>query len=207
MTFPLTLGGHTFRTPAALGAAVQADIEAGGGTLAPNTTPTRWLLDRRAASELPDALLTGLAAALIRSGGPGAVAEGARLALALDSAPLGELLGLAITARDLGVLLHPDPFATDRSVEDTVLDAWSRLADAADPAVRGPLLEHLRNAGLPHRELTILLAHGTDEELTRWLPAILAEAPDERLLATLGEALEGPGGERLRRHVDASTPP
>ncbi len=188
MSFPLEIGGRVLVDPPALAAAVTADAEAGGGTVVPGDPPAVWLMQLVSAGALSPELAVGLSAALLQSLIPAAIAEGARLAVATGDPRLAEITRLALAAKDVGLLFHPDPGApTGGSVEDALLGAAVALSDLSDGSVRAELLERLRHAGLRDLELTVLATHGTAGEVGRWLPALLAEVPatsTESLLAT-----------------------
>lgn len=172
--------------PPALAALVRKDAAGQGGTVVPGKRPAEWLMDLVSEGALDRRLAVGLAAALLQHPEVVTLCEGARLSIRLQEAVLGNVLLRALAAHDMGLLLQSDPHTPESSVEDTLLAAAAATADLADPAVRRPLLERLRHAGLPGLELPILCSHGDEEDLAFWLPAVLAEGlgeAEERLLA------------------------
>ena len=102
------------------------------------------------------------------------------------------MLPLALEGHDMGLLLVPDPLDPDHTVEDTLLRSWAALADLDTHC--GPLLTHLRQAGLTRLELEVLCHHGSDEELVAWLPAVLRDGlpEDLSLLASVRSRGEAP---------------
>lgn len=194
MPFPLTLAGRTISTPPQLASFVISDAQAGGGTVVPGQVPSRWVMDLVRAGQLEEPLAVGLAAALLRTEQPGALTEGARLAGQLKHPRLADMLAAAVSSHDVGLLLHPDPVVAGASVEDALLRAWANVADLARPDVRGSMLERLRNAGLTDVEVRVLGAHGTPEEIRRWLPAVFAEGAPRGVGEGLSTALSR-GGE------------
>lgn len=183
MTFPLTIGGQTVSDPPGLAALVRADAAAGGIVLA-GQRPRGWVRALVDKGLLPAQLAVGLVAALLQDDAPPTLVECAHLARSLGDERLGAVLLSAVEAHDVAVLLVPGE--EGRSVEDVLLLAAAELVDATDPALRVPLLDRLRHAGLTAAELGVLARGGSPEEVRTWLPAILQEdLPDASALALL----------------------
>lgn len=176
MQLPLTVGIVSFTSAAALGAAALRDAGAGGGVLVEGEGPEVWVLRLVSEGLLSQDEAVALAGHLVGSESP-ATAAGARLAEALGSPVLAQVLDLALGTLDLGVLHAVDPGVPGASVEDALLHAWGRLADLTDAPTRVRLLQRLRHAGLADAELVVLLHHGSPAEIEAWLPAILEEGP------------------------------
>ncbi|MCA9488831.1 MAG: hypothetical protein KC621_02890 [Myxococcales bacterium] len=187
MPFPLIVGDRSFEDPAALAAFVREE------SLAP-TLPDRpcdWVPELVRQGVLEERLATALSAAFLQHEEAATICEGARLAVRLRDPVLGPILMRALLEHDTAVLLQPDPAEADRSVEDTLLHAAPRVVDLADPDLRRPLLEALRNAGLPEEEVPVLARHGDAVDLRQWLPAVLAEGLSEEHRALLEERARG----------------
>lgn len=175
MSFPLRIAGRRIGAGQELVSLFVADARARGDTVVPGQAPHAWILGLVDAGQLPREVVSALAAVLLNSGAAPAVAEAARLAVALGTAECRALFPAAVDAQDTSVLLHADPFVPGSSVEDALLRAWASLARADDPAVRADLLDRLRNAGLPAVEAEVLARYGTPEELRAGVEQILAE--------------------------------
>lgn len=182
MPFPLTFAERTFDAPPDLAGAALDDIENGGGTVVSGENPSDWIATLAARGPEERRVAVALCAAFLQSRRPGAVAEGSRLALALQHADLGALLPFALDGHDLGLLLHADPLNPEQSVEESLLRAWAGLANLSDAEDRARLLARLRHASLPQLEMTVLASHGSAAEIRRWLPAVLSDgAPDQAI--------------------------
>lgn len=179
MSFPLRIGDRLIPDPPSLARAVREDAGAGGGRVLPNQRPRDWVPELVAAKLIPGSLAVALVAALLQDPSPATLVECTYLARALDGRDLGVLLAKAVEAHDVGVLLVAAPGEDGRSVEDMLLLAAANLADVSDMAVRGPLLERLRNAGLTSAELAVLSRGGSAEEIRTWLPSILLEEVED----------------------------
>lgn len=195
MPFPLVVGARTYATAPAFAAAVTDDARAGGGTVVPGRLPSRWVVELVRAGSLEADVAVGLAAALLRSRDAAAVCEGARLAAQLRDPKLGEMLPVALTGHDTGMLLHADPVMPGQSVEDALLRAWAQVADLSDATNRGALLGRLRHAGLSEVEAHVLATHGTADELRRWLPVVLIEGLPRGAADSLAHGLRRGGAE------------
>jgi hypothetical protein len=191
MSFPLTIGDRVVPDPPSMAALVRSDSGAVSGTVVPGRRPADWVAELVRDGRFEKRLAVGLAAALIQNPEAVTVAEGARLAQALGEPVLATLLRRALDGHDPAVLFAADPGAPGSSVEDALLAAICALADATDPAVRGPLLERLRNAGLRDLEIPLLLRFGDADELRTWLPAVLTEGVGEDHLVLLTAAMAG----------------
>lgn len=187
MPFPLTFGERSFADPAALAAFVRE--EALSPTL--SQRPCDWVPTLVRDGALEARLATALSAAFLQHPEPATICEGARLAVRLGDPVLGPILMRALGEHDTALLLQPDPADADRSVEDTLLHAAPRVVDLADPQMRRPLLEALRNAGLPDEEIGVLARHGDAADLRQWLPAVLAEGLSDEHRALLEERARG----------------
>jgi hypothetical protein len=194
MPFPFQFAGHTFHSAPEFAKAVVADIDAGGGKLVPDRRPSQWVIDIAKMGDKPKTLVVALAAALLQSDRPDAVAEAARMVTQLGSRELWDLLPLALDGHDVGLLLHADRFYPDQSVEDALLAALVIVGNLAASDVRKSVMERLRRAGLPGEELAILLQYGSVEEISVWLPAILVEGVPEGSRGQLVNALAGDPG-------------
>lgn len=174
MPFPLRIAGQKIASARELGALFVADAHANGNGVFEGEPPHVWVgrLVNKGAIDLDVAF--ALVALILASRDPAAVAEAARLGARLPPKLLQSLFPAAIDAQDTGVLLHPDPFLPSRSVEDALLTAWAATAPD-DLAVRAPLIERLRNAGLPDLEVALLVRHGTPEEIRTTLPLVFIE--------------------------------
>lgn len=179
MPFPLTIARRRIADPRSLATLVVGDAEAGGGQVVPGQLPSAWVYALVRAGQLEAPLAVALAAALLRSGRPGAVAAGARLSALLQDPELHQLFVHALDGLDIGVLLTADPCSQGTSVEDALLRAWVAVAPLRDDAVRADLLDRLRRAGLHDLELSVLCSHGSPEELRQWLPAALTGEPTQ----------------------------
>lgn len=181
MTFPLDIAGRTFATAPELAQAVLRDARAGGGTVVSGERPSIWLAGAVRSGALSEALARGLIGALVQQGEPAGLVEAARLAANLDLGDVGPLLGAALDALDVGVLLKPVPGEGQSSVEDVVLRSWAALASSDDPEQLRRLLTGLRGAGLRSLELRAVLSHADASVIEELLPDILAEEllPDE----------------------------
>lgn len=195
MPFPLRIGDRVVASPPELASLALADAAGPGGTLVPGQRPARWVADLVATGALEAKLAIGLGAALIQHPNPVAVAEGARLAVALHPSPLGDMVVLALDAHDAGLLLQVDPAGDGASVEDSLLRSAVKVARLSEPFLRDRVLTRLRHAGLPDLELQVLAEHGSLSELQTWIPALLEEPlGDEgidRLRARVGRGDEG----------------
>ena len=190
MAFPLNVGDRTVADPPALATLVRDDCGAVSGTVVAGSRPNQWIPGLVAEGRLERRLAVGLAAALMQNPEPGTVCEGARLAVRLGERVLGGVLIRALTSHDTALLMQVDPGGHGESVEDTLLLLAPTLADLDDAAIRGALLERLRNAGLPALELRILCDHGDAEELRIWLPAVLVEELGDDEVAALRRRLD-----------------
>ena len=188
MPFPLRLAGQKIANARDLGALFVADAHAGGNTVFGDEAPHAWMsrLVDKGAIDLDVAI--ALVALVLASRDPAAVAEAARLGTKLPPELLQSLFPAAIDAQDTGVLLHPDPFMPNRSVEDALLAAWAATAPD-DLVVRGPLIERLRNAGLPDLEVAVLARHGTPDEIKQTLPLVFIEGVPAGTAEALGPIL------------------
>jgi hypothetical protein len=175
MSFPLQVGSLVIPDPPALAALVRRDASTGGGTVVPGMRPAQWVMELVSRGTLERRLAIGLAAALIQHPEPVTVCEGARLSANLGEGVLGAVVLRALAGHDMALLLQTDPQFPDSSVEDTLLMAATHICPLSDPQIRRPLLERLRNAGLPALEIPVLCGHGDAEDLAFWLPAVLAE--------------------------------
>jgi hypothetical protein len=196
MSFPLQVGSVLVPDPPALAALVRRDASPGGGTVVPGLRPAQWVMELVTSGALERRLAIGLAAALIQHPEPVTVCEGARLSANLGEGVLGAVVLRALAGHDMALLLQTDPQFPDSSVEDTLLGAATRICQLSDPQVRRPLLERLRNAGLPALEIPVLCAHGDLEDLAFWLPAVLAEGVSEREMWLVAD--------RIRRDPEAA---
>lgn len=188
MPFPLRLAGKKIENARDLGALFVADAHAHGNSVFPGEAPHVWALRLVSRGAVDVDVASALVALVLVSRDPAAVAEAARFGARLPPALLQSLFPAAIDAQDTGVLLHPDPFQPERSVEDALLAAWAATV-ADDIAVRGPLLERLRNAGLPALEVAILARHGTPDELRATLPQVFTEGVPAGTAEALGPIL------------------
>lgn len=189
MPFPIRVGDRELPDPPSLAALVRADAGPASGTVVPGQRPNAWIVGLVDAGALERRLAIGLAAALLQHPEAATVCEGARLAERLGERLLGGVIVRALAAHDTALLLQVDPGGAGESVEDTLLRVAPRLADLSDPAVRRPLLERLRHAGLPAIEVPLLCEHGDAEDLRTWLPAVLAEGVGVAELDALGRRL------------------
>lgn len=196
MKFPLEVGEATFDSPMHLARAVLTDARTGEATLPGADSPSAWLLMCLEDGTLEPDMVRGLAATLIQARLPGALTEGARVAAGAKMPEFADLIRLALDAHDVGLLLSPDPFFSESSVEDVLLEAWVSLAPVADPEVRAALLGRLRHAGLPRQELQVLLTSGDEDELDRWMPAVLSEGLDDHQIDALAQTIETDHGRR-----------
>ncbi|MCB9686407.1 MAG: hypothetical protein H6735_15300 [Alphaproteobacteria bacterium] len=187
MPFPLTFGDRTFADPAGL--ASFAREEAIAPTLPER--PCDWVPGLVRDGALEARLATALSAAFLQHAEAATICEGARLAVRLRDPVLGPILLRALQEHDTALLLQPDPADADRSVEDTLLHAAPAVVDLEDAELRRPLLEALRNAGLPEVEIPVLARHGDATDLRQWLPAVLAEGLSGEHLALLEERASG----------------
>lgn len=187
MPFPITFGDRVFSDGPRLLQAVATDAERGGGGIVTGQAPDEWLPELVDDGALTLKELRGLAGALIQAGLAGSLSTGARLARRLRDPELGVLLLRALSAHEMGVLFAIDPLDGQKAVEDVVLDAASSCVDLTDPELRSILLERLRTAGRPDREVFVLVRHATPEEVERWLPGLLAEDLSLDLLRGLSE--------------------
>ncbi|MEQ1565649.1 MAG: hypothetical protein ABMA64_08430 [Myxococcota bacterium] len=193
MSFPLTVGDRVVADPPALAALVRSDCGAASGTVVPGARPAAWVMALVREGRFERRLAIGLAAALIQNPEASTIGEGARLTAALADRVLGPLVVRGLDGHDTALLLEADPGGHGRSVEDSLLAAATAVCDLTDAAVRGPLLERLRNAGLRDLEIPTLLRHGDLDELRRWLPAVLTEAVGDENLVWITAALSEPG--------------
>lgn len=185
MSFPLTVGDHTVATPAALAQLVHADAVGHSGTVIGGQRPHQWVFGLVERGALERRLAIGLTAALIHHATPETVCEGARLAATLGERLLALVVVSALDAHDVGLLLAADPANPQGSVEDALLRAAVQVSDLADPAVRRPLLERIRHAGLVDIEIPALFDHGDVLDFDAWLPAILADEVSDELVAAI----------------------
>jgi hypothetical protein len=207
MPFPLKVGDHDVPDPPALAALVRRDAGPVSGGVIAGKRPHQWLAELVATGALEHRLAVGLAAALLQHPVAETVCEGARLAVGLADRVLGTVLLRALEAHDTALLLRADPADPASSVEDVLLGAAAGLCDVSDEAVRGPLLERLRHAGLPRLEVPILAAWGTVHELRTWLPAVLAEGVTDAGVASLAERVaRGDEGAEAVREILADHP-
>jgi len=188
MPFPVTWGSRTWNDGPTLLADVGTDACEGGGAVVDGQPPCRWVAAMVQDGALERELAVGLVAALLqRRDQAAALAEAARLAVALEGHELADLVFLALDAFDTGLLLTADPLQPGASVEDALLRAAWSLADLSDPALRARLLPRLRNAGLTDLECIALVNHGDPDEIRTWLPAILVETvPPDAVEALIG---------------------
>jgi hypothetical protein len=207
VSFPLTVAATTFADPPALAAAVVADARAGGGTVVSGARPAAWLAAAVRDGALPRSLAVGLAAALIQHGEAASLVEAAELAVALDLRELGGLIGAALDAVDVGVLLARAPGDPATSVEDVLLRAWAALAPEGDPTGLRALLLRLRHAGLRAIELRVLLDHADPETIADLLPDVLAEDFTAADAAVVRAARARPGGDDAVGRALAALPP
>lgn len=207
MSFPLTVAATTFADPPALAAAVVADARAGGGTVVAGARPAAWLAGAVREGALPRSLAVGLAAALIQHGEGASLVEAAELAVALDLRELGGLIGAALDAVDVGVLLARAPGDAATSVEDVLLRAWAALAPAGDAAGLRALLLRLRHAGLRSVELRVLLDHADPETIAELLPDVLAEDFTAADAASVRAARARPAVDAAVERALAALPP
>lgn len=151
-----------------------ADARARGDTIVPGEPPHVWAARLVTGGKVEPDVAGALVALALASRDPAAVSEAARLATRIAPEALSSLFPAAIDAQDTGVLLHADPFIPHHSVEDALLRAWAAVAPD-DPAVRTPLLERLRNAGLSDVEVSLLARHGSPAEIRTALPLVFIE--------------------------------
>jgi hypothetical protein len=184
MAFPITLGDRVFDdAPSLLQGVVQ-------GARSVDDDPADWLAQAVQGAELDEETLVALLMALFRLKEPGALSVACRLASQGQLTAFGTVLRWVTASLDVAVLLHPDPYRPEHSMEDTVLMAWAELIDVADQEAREELLSALRLAGLVDLELKVLLRADDDDALLRWLPAVLSEPVSPDTLTTLKTVLE-----------------
>lgn len=197
MPFPLRIGVQTFPNAPAFAQAVIEDCRSGGGSVVPGLEPSQWVPDLVRTGALEPDLAVALGAALLRARNPAAVAEGARIAMALGDSRLGEMLPNAVAGHDMGLLLHADPLRPGQSVEDALLRAWAAVGPLQDPDARGEVLERMRNASLSEAEIDIVASWCTPAEIRRWLPAIVIEGLPVATLPTLAAGFRRGADEAL----------
>jgi len=179
MTFPLTVFQQTFEDAPSFADAVMADAVAGGGRFKDGHPPSEWLPELLAQKHVERTLVIGLAAWLTQAPSAAAISEAIRIARALELTEMAPIFATALQGIALNLLLQPDPQSPNQSIEDCLLGALLELMDASDPSMRATVLGHLRNAGLRNQEITLLLHHGSTEELRVGLPAVFSEDPPE----------------------------
>lgn len=199
MPFPLPLEDSTCASARDLAAVLASDARS-------SAAPRPWerVLAWVASGRLARVEAVGLTAAFLQQADAALLCEGARMAARLGEPRLGALALDAVDGHDPAVLLGADPLDPSRSAEDALLAAAAVAIDPTDAALRGRLLERLRHAGLPEIEAPLLLAHGSAEEIARWLPAVLAEGLSDthRTLALARIARGDPGARAVRAALD-----
>lgn len=193
MPFPLRVAGRRIATGQDLFQLVVADAKAGGGTVVSGRPPHQWVGDLIAAGSLDGDVAAALVAVMLNGTDAGVITEGARLAARVEHAMIRGMFPAAVDAQDVGLLLHADPFVANASVEDALLRAWAAVAPTAQDAIRKPLLERLRNAGLPDVETAVLVRHGTPDEIRGILPTVFIEGVPTGVPEALRGALDRDG--------------
>lgn len=196
MPFPLRVAGRRITTGQDLFQLVVADARARGATVVAGRAPHQWVGDLVAAGALEAEVAAALVAVMLNGTDAGVVAEGARLAARVEHPMVKGLFPAAVDAQDVGLLLHADPFVPNSSVEDALLRAWATVAPTDDEAVRKPLIERLRNAGLSDVETAVLVRHGTPAEIREVLPAVFIEGVPTGVPEALRGALDRDGAAR-----------
>lgn len=175
MSFPLKFANQIYESAPQFAKAVLHDADKGGSQMFPGKTPHEWICEHVISGVLPREMVLGLSAFMIRSERPAAIAEGIRIAEQLELHPIARILTAAIEGFPLSLLLVPDPFFPEKSLEDTLLEGVIPLMSGTNSKQRAMILERLRNAGLPQKEIAVLVEHGSAEEIRTWLPIAISE--------------------------------